>query len=416
MNKVGGVLQYGVIEALGQVGTSPDGGCTRLALTDADKEGRDCVVSVMQELGLEVRVDQVGNVVGVRAGQTKRGPILMGSHIDSVRRGGKFDGVLGVASALEVIKYLNDNNVRTNHPFAVGLFTNEEGAYYSPDMTGSAVYTGALGLETALDLRSVDGHMLGEELRRIGYAGPVQCPGERPAAYLELHVEQGGKLDKAGKTIGVVTGIQGISWPTVKVVGHANHGGTTATEDRRNAGAAVCRIAAYASFLPVQMRDNLLLVNPGRIVFEPNLRNVIPGRALLELDLRHPNWGVLEEVEDMIIQFVKGVALELRVTIENIIELENRQWPARFRPVPFENRVVEMVEEVAHGFEFSTMRLHSGAGHDAQMFAKICPTGMIFVPSVKGLSHCPEEFTSEEHCVAGANVLLNTALVLDWRL
>jgi N-carbamoyl-L-amino-acid hydrolase len=234
------------IEELGQVGSLGGRGVCRLALTDADRLGRDRVVAWMRELGLAVTIDRIGNVVGVRAGREDLPPVMMGSHVDTVRTGGRYDGNLGVLGGLEVVAALNDAGVTTRRPVAVAFFTNEEGARFQPDMMGSLVFAGALPLEAALATKGIDGTTVGEDLARIGYAGPVPVGAPRVHAYVELHVEQGPVLEAEGFTIGAVEGVQGISWTELTLRGQSNHAGTTPMSHRHDAGYAAAEIAVFA--------------------------------------------------------------------------------------------------------------------------------------------------------------------------
>ncbi|MEO8652735.1 MAG: hydantoinase/carbamoylase family amidase, partial [Ramlibacter sp.] len=234
------------LEALGALGAIPGGGVCRLALTAEDGAGRDLVAGWMRELGLAVTVDAIGNVVGVRQGLEAGAPVMAGSHIDTVRTGGRYDGNLGVLAGLEVIQTLNDAGITTRRPLAVAFFTNEEGARFNPDMMGSLVYVGGLPLGEALATVGIDGESVGDCLKTIGYDGPAPCGGPRIHAYVELHVEQGPVLDLEGITIGAVESVQGISWTEFTAVGVSNHAGTTPMRLRHDAGYVACAIASHA--------------------------------------------------------------------------------------------------------------------------------------------------------------------------
>ena len=244
--RVNGARLISRLERLAEAGARPDGGVCRLALSEADGQGRDLVAGWMRELGLAVTIDAIGNVVGLRRGLEDGAPVMMGSHIDTVRTGGRYDGALGVLAGLEVVQSLDEAGVVTRRPLAVAFFTNEEGARFQPDMFGSLVFTGALPLGQALATVGVDGTLAGEELARIGYAGeaPVGRPNVR--AYVELHVEQGPTLEAEGYAIGAVEGVQGISWTELTLSGQSNHAGTTPMRMRRDAGYVAAEIAAFA--------------------------------------------------------------------------------------------------------------------------------------------------------------------------
>ena len=397
------------LEALAQVApiTGADGsrGNARLALTDADREGRDLVVTWMRDLGLEVSVDAIGNVVGVYAGtEPDRAPVMTGSHIDTVRTGGRFDGNLGVLAGLEVVELLAEREIRLPRPLAVAFFTNEEGARFAPDMMGSLVYVGGMPLEEALGTVGIDGATVGDELRRIGYAGATPCPGPAPHAFVELHIEQGPVLEDAGVTIGAVTGVQGISWQELTVTGTSAHAGTTPMRLRCDPAYAAAEIAVFVRRL-TRALGGAQVGTVGKVDLHPNLVNVVAARAVLTVDLRNTDEAVLAEAERRLVAFCEELAAAEGVTIE-------RRRLARFEPVTFDPAVVQRVEATAQRLGHSTMRLPSGAGHDAQMLARVCPTAMVFTPSVRGLSHNPAELTHPEHLQAGADVLLQVLLAL----
>ena len=393
------------IDDLATIGPIEGGGSCRLALTDEDRDGRDLVVAWMTDLGLDISMDGIGNVVGVRPGRTDGPPIMTGSHIDTVRTGGRFDGNLGVLAGLEVIETLEFNGITTEHPFAVAFFTDEEGSRFQPDMLGSLVYAGGMGLEEALDVVGIDGTVLGEELDRIGYRGTSPCPGIAPRAFVELHVEQGPVLEADGVTIGAVTGVQGISWTELAITGQSNHAGTTPMHLRHDAGYVAAAIAAHVRQLAIRMGGRQV-ATVGSLELNPNLVNVIAGSATMTVDLRNTDEALLVEAEADLARFVAEAAAAEGVTVAE-------RTLARFQPVAFDDRVVDTVAAVAAELGHSVKRLPSGAGHDAQMMARLCPTGMVFVPSRDGISHNPAEYTEPDDLVAGADVLLGSMLALD---
>jgi beta-ureidopropionase / N-carbamoyl-L-amino-acid hydrolase len=392
------------IDALGAVGAIPGGGVSRLALTAEDRTGRDLVVGWMRELGLAVTIDAIGNVVGVRQG-TESGPFVMaGSHIDTVRTGGRFDGNLGVLAGLEVIQTLNDARIVTRRPLAVAFFTNEEGARFNPDMMGSLVYVGGLPLEKALATVGIDGESVGDCLKQIGYGGTAPCGNPQVHAYVELHIEQGPVLDSEGITIGAVEGVQGISWTEFTVKGVSNHAGTTPMRLRHDAGYVACAIAHHARAIARSLGGDQV-ATVGAINLSPNLVNVIADQAVFTVDLRNTDETVLREAERRLHAFAGEIAAAEGVTLSH-------RTLARFEPVAFDPAVVDLVEATARRLGHSVRRLPSGAGHDAQMLARVCPAGMIFVPSAAGISHNVKEFTALPDVEAGANVLLHTLLIL----
>lgn len=380
------------------------GGCSRLALTDDDRSGRELVVTWMRGLGLHVTVDAIGNVVGVLGADTVAGAVLTGSHIDTVATGGRYDGNLGVLAGLEVIETVIESGIQPARPLAVGFFTNEEGARFAPDMLGSLVYAGGLQLEEALDIVGIDGAVVGDELDRIGFRGPAPVPGAAPHAFVEYHIEQGPVLEREGVVIGVVTGVQGISWTRYTLTGQSNHAGTTPMSYRHDAGYVAASIAAFVREITAEVGPPQV-GTVGRIDLHPNLVNVVAQRATMTVDVRNTDDEVLRHVEDRITAFVNETAAAEGVGVET-------ETLARFEPVTFDEAVVGTVEAVASQFGHTTMRLPAGAGHDAQMLARMCPAGMIFVPSVDGVSHNPAEHTAPGDIEAGANVLLHTMLSL----
>jgi beta-ureidopropionase / N-carbamoyl-L-amino-acid hydrolase len=393
------------LDALAAIGAIDGGGCCRLALTDDDRRGRDLVVQWMRELGLAVTVDAIGNVFGRRRGRRDElAPVMTGSHIDTVRTGGRYDGNLGVLAGLEVVQTLDAAGIATDRPLVVAFFTDEEGARFAPDMLGSLVYAGGLPLAEALELRAIDGARLGDELQRIGYAGDAPVGVHRPRAFVELHIEQGPVLDTEGVTIGAVEDLQGISWQAFSITGQSNHAGTTPMRLRHDAGYAAAAVATFVRALAREM-GGAQVATVGQIDLHPNLINVIAARATLTVDLRHTDEALLQQAEARLAAFLE------RLAAEEGVQIASRRL-ARFEPVVFDAGMVQRIEAVARRLGFGHRRMTSGAGHDAQMLARLCPTAMIFVPSVKGISHNPAEHTAPADLAAGADVLLHTLLGL----
>ena len=390
------------INTLATIGALDGGGCCRLALSDEDRQGRDLVTGWMNDLGLEVSVDGIGNVVAIRKGSEDGPPVMIGSHIDTVATGGIYDGCLGVLAGLEVIETLNDADITTKRPLAVAFFTNEEGARFAPDMMGSAVHQSQLSLAEALGVTGIDGAKVGDELRRINYLGKAETGSFRAHCFFELHVEQGPVLDVDEITIGVVEGVQGISWSKFVIEGISNHAGTTPMNLRCDAALVAARIAVEARAIAQDMGGDQV-ATVGVLEVQPNLVNVVANRALMTVDLRNTDEGLLQKAEARLFAFAQKAAEMEGVTIE-------RRTLARFEPVVFAPEMVDLVDRVAKGLGHATRRMPSGAGHDAQMFAPNCPTSMIFVPSRDGISHNIEEFTEPEDIRAGANVLLRAVI------
>lgn len=361
------------LEEMGQIGYGgPEKGVTRLALSDEDKRARDLFVSWLEEADLKVIIDPIGNIFGLREGATSKPPVTAGSHLDTVREGGAFDGALGVLGALEAIRTLNDCSIRTHKPVAVACFTDEEGARFQPCMLGSGVVAGLMRLEEAYAKKDDAGVSVREELERIGYKGKEWL---KPGAYFELHVEQGPILDAKGISIGVVEGIQGIAWWQGKYHGEANHAGTAPLDMRRDAllGAAelICSLRRLAEELGHDTRTTI-----GRLRPHPDIINVIPGQAHFTIDLRQYDEALYEECKMYAEQSVARIASNRNLEYE--LEMVGDAKPVHFNP-----DMVNLVEKMAKGAAFSYMRLPSGAGHDAQYMHAICPTAMIFVPSIK---------------------------------
>ncbi|MHA3976066.1 M20 family metallo-hydrolase [Halovulum sp. GXIMD14794] len=388
----------GSVRDLGQIGALEGGGVCRLALTDADKAGRDWLVERMTDLGLTVHVDAIGNIWGVRAGNEDVPPVMIGSHIDSVATGGLYDGALGVLAGLEVVAALNEAGRPTRHPVAVAAFTNEEGARFAPDMMGSGVHQGALDLDEMLATHATGGTaVVGEELARIGYAG-TDAP-ITPAAYLEMHIEQGPVLEAEDIQIGAVTGVQGIYWTEFTVRGQTNHAGTTPMAMRRDAGQVAFSIAKAADRIARDIGASQV-ATVGAFEVSPGLVNVVPDFARFTVDMRNIDGDVLDSATENLMRTAFREAEAAGCTIET-------RPLARFAPVAFDDSLVGQVEAAARSRQLSVKKMPSGAGHDAQMFAPNCPTAMIFIPSAKGLSHNINEHSEETDIAAGAQVLLD---------
>ncbi|HIF80770.1 MAG TPA: Zn-dependent hydrolase [Gammaproteobacteria bacterium] len=393
------------IKELGRVGAITSGGVSRLALTNEDRDGRDLVVRWMRDLGLSIQVDRIGNVIGTRAGILDSPPVIIGSHIDSVATGGLYDGALGVLAGLEAVQTLNDADLKTQYPIAVSFFTNEEGVRFTPDMMGSAVHQGSLPLETALETVGTDGQTVGAELTRIGYAGDIPVNNMIPRAYLELHIEQGPVLENTNTTIGAVTGVQGISWTEFELQGVSNHAGTTPMHLRHDAGYVAAAIAVEARAIATDFGANQV-ATVGVSELTPNLINVIANRARVTVDLRNTSDAKLTQSETRLLSFATDTAAAEGVTLE-------KRSLVRFSPVEFDTVIIDMIEKAAATSDYTYCRLPSGAGHDAQMFAPNCPTGMIFIPSTQGISHNENEFSSEQDIAAGMDVLMKVLLELS---
>ncbi len=378
-------------------------GVSRVAYSDADIAGRQYVLGLMKDAKLETHVDPAGNLFGRRAGRDdRRAPIMFGSHVDSVPSGGNFDGDLGSLAAIEVISTLNDHGLTTRYPLEVAVWSNEEGG-----TVGSRAAAGVLQPEM-LEQR-FNGILMADGLVRIGgdptRLGDAKLARDAVHAYLELHIEQGGILERAGIPIGVVDGIVSIDEYDVEIRGFANHAGTTPMPDRRNALLAAAKLIEAVQE-EVTRRPGRQVGNVGFLEVHPNARNVVPGMVRLSIELRDLSVQTLDELGAAIQGRAQHIAQETRTEIQ-LRKLE-RDDPALATPA-----IQRQIEAAAKDLGLPTQHLPSGAGHDAQLLAKLAPMGMIFVPSHNGISHSPLELTSWTDCANGANVLLQTILRLD---
>ena len=404
--KINGFSLKNHLDTLAQIGAAKDGGVTRLALSDEDNLARQQLVFWMNELGMDVRIDQVGNIFGIRPGRINSPPVMLGSHIDTVIGAGRLDGCYGVLAGLECVRTLNEKKIETSRPIVVAAFTNEEGVRFQPGMLGSSVHVGILPVKEALDVVGIDGSVFGNELERIGFAGPMACGEIRPFSYIELHIEQGPILDQERIPLGVVDGVVGISWWKVSITGSANHAGTTPIKLRHDAGLSAAKMITFIREIAISLGGNQR-ATCGTIIFHPNAINVIPGEAAISVDLRNNDENKLAEAERMLDEYARMVAQEDGVTVD-LKRLE------KVSAVQFDEKIVSVLEKTADALGIRFRRMVSGAGHDAQLMAGICPAAMIFVPSLNGISHSPRESTGLESLELGTNILLQTILeILD---
>ena len=383
---------------MARIGATQAGGVTRLTLTDEDRQARDLLRHWCDEDGREVRVDDLGNMY---CGRVAEDAVLCGSHLDSVARGGRFDGVLGVLAGLEVLRAIEEAGAQVAHPVALVNFTNEEGARFEPAMMSSGVLAGAQDFDGVYATRDRDGLSFGEELERIGYRGSRDSRLRRFRAYFELHIEQGPVLEAAEIPVGAVIGIQGIQWCEVAFSGQQSHAGATPMEMRRDPLAAAARFASGVRDLARRSPDTAATI--GRLRLLPDVINVIPGRVELGLDLRCPESERLDEL------LAGARSLAGRLAGEEKVEVEFKPfW--RSEPTVFDRALVESVETSAKALGVTTMRLLSGPGHDAKYMADMGPAAMVFVRTVRGRSHCEDEDARWEDCEAAAAVLLRAVL------
>ncbi len=392
------------IEQLSVFGFVKNLGICRLALSDSNKVARDYIVSLMNALEMEISIDKVGNILGLRKGTEDLPPVMTGSHIDTVSSGGKYDGSLGVLAGLEVIKTLNENNIETKRPLAVTVFTNEEGIRYNPDMMGSLAYSGGIPIDKVLNTVGNDGTIFAEELEKIGYAGNLECGKIIPDAFIELHVEQGPVLFNEKIPIGVVGSLTGISWQEISFTGEENHAGTTPIKFRKDAGLAAARTICFINFI-VKSIGGKQLGTCGSVEFSPNNINVIPGKAKITVDLRNNDKHDLEIVESELEDYLKNsTEMEgINVELKQLVRLD---------PVDFDKNIIKVIEKTSESLGLKHKKITSGAGHDAQMMSRICPTAMIFIPSKDGISHNINEYSSEIDIENGGNLLLHSLIKL----
>jgi N-carbamoyl-L-amino-acid hydrolase len=403
--RINGDRLWSSLMELAKLGATEKGGVCRIALTDLDRQGRDLFTRWAREAGCEVRVDRIGNIFARRAGRDDtRPPVVTGSHIDTQPTGGKFDGNYGVLAGLEVIRSLNDAKVVTEAPLEIAVWTNEEGSRFVPVMMGSGVFADAFTLEHALAQRDNDGISVAEALASIGYAGsaPASAAASPVGAYFEAHIEQGPVLEANERVIGVVEGALGQRWYDVVVQGMEAHAGPTPMELRKDALLA-------ASELVIEVNRIALAHAPhargtvGWIDNYPNSRNVIPGRVKLSVDLRAADDVVLSAMDAELKEAVQRIAAKGKVeaTVEQVVY---------FPPQPFTPTLVSAIREAAQAQGMTWMNVISGAGHDAVYLARVCPTAMIFVPCLDGISHNEIEDAQPDHLEAGCNVLLQAML------
>ncbi|TNE38945.1 MAG: Zn-dependent hydrolase [Alphaproteobacteria bacterium] len=388
---------------MAKIGATEKGGCCRLALTDLDREGRDLFRTWSEEAGCTIRIDKMGNIFARRAGRNNDlPPVLTGSHLDTQPTGGRFDGVFGVLAGLEVIRTLNDLNVETEHPVEVAVWTNEEGSRFAPAMVSSGVFAGVFDLEYGLSRADADGKTMGEELERIGYAGPEEV-GKTPVhAYFEAHIEQGPILEAEEKTIGVVTDAQGQRWYELVLTGVESHAGPTPMNRRKDALLGTARVIQLVNEIGLNHAP-VACATVGMVNVYPNSRNVIPGKVFSTIDFRHPDDNVLAQMDKEMRAGVKKIAEEIGLEME----LEQIFY---YAPVKFEASCVSAVRQGVEACGYSARDMVSGAGHDACYLAEVAPASMIFIPCIDGISHNEVEDVEPEWVHAGANVLLHAIL------
>ncbi|KPP98535.1 MAG: N-carbamoyl-L-amino-acid hydrolase AmaB [Bacteroidetes bacterium HLUCCA01] len=394
------------MNAMAEIGALPNGGVRRLALTDEDKRGRELFLSWCRQAGLDVTIDQMGSVFArKKATVATYGPqpvVLTGSHLDSQPSGGRFDGVLGVLAALEVVEVIIENNISHRNDIEIVSWTNEEGARFAPAMVASGVYGGAFSLDYALDRTDAMGISIRDELKRIGFDGdrPAQFDPQHPVkAYIELHIEQGPVLEQSEALIGVVTGVQGIRWFDVSIRGRETHAGPTPMALRNDPVLALGRLIPRLYAMAADYGDEARLTI-GMLTAQPGSRNTVPGMVQFSVDIRHPLTDSLQAMHQQVMQLCRGDGIHCREI-----------WSSP--PVHFDRTCVNAVEMAAKQWGYPAQTIVSGAGHDAVYVSRVAPTAMIFIPCKDGISHNEAEYASDDQVTAGANVLLTTLLNLS---
>ena len=398
----GGRLWDSIME-MATIGPGVAGGNNRQTLTDADNEGRKLFLDWCQEAGLSVGVDRMGTMFARREGEDSGLlPVCAGSHLDTQPTGGKYDGVLGVLGALEIIRTLNDLGIRTRRPIEVINWTNEEGTRFAPPMLASGVFAGVHELDWAYGRKDAEGKSFGDELKRIGWVGEEEVGARKMHAFFELHIEQGPILEAEQVDVGVVTHGQGLSWTEVTVTGKESHTGSTPMPMRRNAGLGMARIVDLVDRIAWSHEPHAVGA-AGHVDVYPNSRNVIPGRVVFTVDFRSPDLAAIEDMESRLRAGGTEIAGELGLEI-------GFEKVGGFDPVSFDENCVAAVRSAAERLGYSHRNLISGAGHDACWINRVAPTAMVMCPCVDGLSHNEAEEISPEWAEAGANVLMHAVL------
>jgi N-carbamoyl-L-amino-acid hydrolase len=401
--RIDGKRLWDSLMEMAQIGATPKGGVKRLTLTDLDRKSRDLFGEWCRKAGCSIKVDRMGSMFARRAGaDDSLPPVLIGSHLDTQPTGGKFDGALGVMAALEVVRSLNDLDIKTRHPVEICMWTNEEGSRFAPAMIASGVFAGAFTLEQALATRDPEGKVFGEELDRIGYSGPEMVGGRPIHALFELHIEQGPILEEEGTEIGIVTAANGQKWYEITLTGVESHAGPTPMNRRKDALLGAARIVELVNKIGHD-HDPAACATCGMIEAYPNSRNVIPGRVFITVDFRHPDGENLISMDKALRAGLAEIAARTGVTAEI-------SMVADFPPQPFDESCVAAVRNATAKLGYSHRDITSGAGHDAVYVARVAPAAMIFTPCIDGISHNESENMTPEWAAAGTDVLLHAVL------
>ncbi len=401
---VNGERLKNTLERFADYGRTPNNGVTRLALSEEDRLARDYFCSCCRDLGMDIKIDDLGCIYATLEGLEDKPPVVIGSHMDSVKKGGRFDGILGVVAGLELVRTLVEHNIKPKVPITIVNFTNEEGARFEPSMMASGILSGKFQKDVMIKKTDVDGVTFEQALQSCGYEGDTSNRLTEASAFVELHIEQGPILEREAKSIGVVECVLGMVCYEIEVTGESDHAGTTPMDMRKDALFATNNLIAEARH-ELGRLDSNLVYTMGRMNVLPNIHTVIPNKVIFSLEARHTDEDVIASVEK-IIQSLPDQAELLEGCEVRVTKLWGRDT------VWFDKTVCDEVEESVRSLGYSYKRMVSGAGHDAQFLATYIPTAMIFIPSVNGKSHCEEEFTPWEECEKGVNVLLETVIKL----
>lgn len=401
---VNGERLKNTLERFADYGRTPNNGVTRLALSQEDRLARDYFCSCCRDLGMDIKIDDLGCIYATLEGLEDKPPVVIGSHMDSVKKGGRFDGILGVVAGLELVRTLVEHNIKPKVPIMIVNFTNEEGARFEPSMMASGILSGKFQKDVMMKKTDVDGVTFEQALQSCGYEGDTSNRLTEASAFVELHIEQGPILEREAKSIGVVECVLGMVCYEIEVTGESDHAGTTPMDMRKDALFATNNLIAEARH-ELGRLDSNLVYTMGRMNVLPNIHTVIPNKVIFSLEARHTDEDVIASVEK-IIQSLPDQAELLEGCEVRVTKLWSRDT------VWFDKTVCDEVEESVRSLGYSYKRMVSGAGHDAQFLASYIPTAMIFIPSVNGKSHCEEEFTPWEECEKGVNVLLETVIKL----
>ena len=401
--RINGDRLWDSLMEMAKIGPGVAGGNNRQTLTDADAEGRALFQKWCQEAGCDMGLDSMGNMFAIRPGTDPDAlPVYMGSHLDTQPTGGKYDGVLGVLGALEVVRSLNDMGIKTRHPIAIANWTNEEGTRFAPAMLSSGVFAGIHTEDWAKSRQDANGKLFGDELRRIGWQGDEPVGQRKMHAMFELHIEQGPILEAEGKDIGVVTHGQGLSWTQVTITGKDSHTGSTPMPLRKNAGLGMAKLLELVDQIAWSHAPHAVGA-AGHIDVYPNSRNVIPGKVVFTVDFRSPDLAVIQDMEKRLRQEGQKICDDMGLGVEF-------EKVGGFDPVAFDEGCVNAVRRAADSLGYAHMNIISGAGHDACWINQVAPTAMIMCPCVDGLSHNEAEEISKDWATAGTDVLLHAVL------